>query len=433
MRGRGKRLVEVVLASGRQNGEPESAVRPGSAGRVGPLAFSALTGSVQTLLDIAVALVVTALTIASLAFNENDDSAVVPTVIVSVIVGIALIARRRMPFAVLGLVLAMAIPTVLTDAGIVSVAAGGAVALYTIASRWPRRTTMLATAISIVIILGLIVATRGDLQGFNESLSVLVWVALAAAVGDAVRSRRAFVQVLQDRAQRAEETREQTALARVTEERLRIAQELHDIVAHHIAVVNIQAGLASRAMAKEAYGTAVIAVDRVSEAARSALDDLSAVLRLLRATDDGERREPVPGLAQVSELVGSYAHADDRIHWTIRGKTVPLDAASELTAYRVIQEALTNATKHGVPGETRLVISWETDGLAIAVSNPVRTAPGGNPPAPVGTGYGVIGLHERVGSVGGRITADRQPDGHFVVRAMIPYSPPRQTDMEQTP
>ena len=388
---------------------------------------------VQPARDVAVALIVAVLPIASASFNPEDDSALLPTIVASIVIGLALVFRQREPFVVLGVVLATAILSLSFDGSLLAVGGGAVVAVYTIASRSARRTTVIATAVSAATIVGLIVATSDDLKGFRESLSVLVWVALAAAVGDAVRSRRAFVQVLQDRAQRAEETREQMALARVTEERLRIAQELHDIVAHHIAVVNIQAGLASRAMAKEAYGTAVIAVDRVSEAARSALDDLSAVLRLLRASDDGERREPAPGLAQVSELVGSYAHADDRIHWTIRGKTVPLDAASELTAYRVVQEALTNATKHGVPGETRLVISWETDGLAIAVSNPVRTDSAGNPTVAVGTGYGVIGLHERVGSVGGRITADRQPDGQFVVRAMIPYSPPRPTIAEQTP
>ncbi len=388
---------------------------------------------IQAVLDIGIALIVAALPFIPPFHDEGEDIPVIPTVLVSSVIAAALVLRRRYPRVVLGVVLGLAIPVLVTGAHTVAFAAGAAMALYTVASRWPRRTTAIATAVTGITVVGLIVWTSEGEEAYNAGVTVMVWIALAAAVGDAVRSRRNYVQVLEDRAQRAEETREQMARTRVAEERLRIAQELHDIVAHHIAVVNIQAGLASRAMSRDAFGTAASAIDRVSEAARSALDDLSAVLRLLRVTEDTDQREPAPGLAQVSDLIQSYANADDRIHWSIRGKAVPLDAASELTAYRVIQEALTNATKHGVPGETHLTISYEVDGLDITVANPVRIDVEGNETTVIGTGYGVIGLHERVGSVGGRITAHRQPNGQFVVRAVIPYSPARPAEMEQTP
>ncbi len=385
------------------------------------------------MLDAGIALLILPLPYVPPFLDEGERIAVVPTLFVSIVVAFALLLRRRDPLVVLGVVLFMAIPTLLTDAHTVPVTAGTAVALYTVASQKPRRTTLIATAIALVSVVGLIAGSTDEIEGILTGISVMVWIALAGAIGDGVRSRRTYIELLQERARRAEETREQMARTRVAEERLRIARELHDIVAHHIAVVNIQAGLASRAMEKEAFGTAATAVDRVSEAARSALDDLSAVLRLLRSTGDDDQRDPAPGMSQVSDLIQTYSSGDDRIHWTIRGEAVPLDAASEVTAYRVIQEALTNATKHGSAGDTRLTISYETDGLVVTVSNPIRTEIGGAGPWAPGAGYGVVGLHERVGSVGGHITAGPHADGRFVLRAHIPYTPAHAAGTEQTP
>jgi signal transduction histidine kinase len=241
------------------------------------------------------------------------------------------------------------------------------------------------------------------------------------------------VQVLEERARRAEATREQEARARVAEERLHIARELHDIVAHHIAVVNIQAGLAERAMARNALDTAATAITHVSEAARLALDDLSAMLHLLRASEDIDKREPAPGLAQVSDLLDSYASAGNRIHLTIQGREQPLHAASELTAYRVIQESLTNASKHGILGQTHLTLSYEPTDFVVTVTNPIRGDAEGNIPTVPGTGYGVIGLHERVEAIGGTVTVGQQDNGTFLVKAHIPYAPAEPVRTESTP
>ncbi len=379
---------------------------------------------IQTFLDVGIVLLIAVLPFIFPLFNNGASKPAITTVVISVVIAGAVALRRRYPLVVLGVVLAMVVPTLVAGAQVASVAVGTVIALYTIASRRPRRTTVIATVITLVTAVGLLLATTDDRQDVEPIISGVVWIALAAAVGDAVRSRRNYVQVLEDRARRAEETREQLARTRVAEERLRIARELHDIVAHHIAVVNIQAGLASRAMSRDAIDTAVVAIDRVGEAARSALDDLSAVLRLLRSPEDVEQRAPTPGLSQVGDLVQTYVNSDDRINWTVRGAAVTLDAAGELTAYRVIQEALTNAAKHGVPGDTHVTISYETDGLVITVSNAVWSpAPGGpSRSTGTGTGFGVVGLHERVGSVGGTVTAGLRPDGRYVVRAIIPYS-----------
>lgn len=387
----------------------------------------------QTFLNVVVASLVGASPLLTRFHNDGEDILVVPTVIITIIAVVAVLFRWRYPLAAFGVVLASGFLTQLTAASNASVVTGVAVVLYSVVIRSSRRTSAILTAITLVMIISLIALGPDDSTDWGAGLGVSVWVALAAALGDSVRSRRNYVQVLRERAERAEQTREQVARTRVAEERLRIARELHDVVAHHIAVVNIQAGLASRALSREATGTASDAIDRVSEAARSALDDLSAILRLLRTPEDVERRDPAPGLAQLSDLIQSYGVTDDRVHWKISGRAVPLDAACELTAYRVIQEALTNATKHGVPGDTHLSIAYETDRLTAVVSNRIRTDHEGDQPRTARTGYGVIGLHERVGSVGGTITTDRQPDGRFVVRAVIPFTPVRQDRGEPRP
>lgn len=416
---------------GYDEGMRTAAVRPSASEEPGSRSGVDRARWLQWVLDAGIALLILPLPYVPPFLDAGEPIAVVPTLLVSIVVAVALLFRRRYPLIVLGAVLSMSIPTLLAGAHTVPVTAGAAVALYTVASERSRRTTLIATGIALVSVVGLIAGSTDEIEGVRTGISVMVWVALAGAIGDGVRSRRTHVQLLQDRARRAEETREQVARARVAEERLRIARELHDIVAHHIAVVNIQAGLASRAMSKQAFGTAATAVDRVSEAARSALDDLSAVLRLLRATEESDQRSPAPGMAQVNDLIQTYSSGDDRVQWTIRGEPVPLDTGSELAAYRVIQEALTNATKHGAPGSTRLTLSYETDGLAVTVSNLIRTDVGDHRPAAPGTGYGVIGLHERVGSVGGQIAVSSQPDGRFVLRALIPYTPAKIAGTEQ--
>ena len=351
----------------------------------------------------------------------------------ALVIGLSLLVRRRYPFAVLGLLLLAAVMAAATREEELAIPflIAAAVALFTVASTVPRRTAVITGVVTMAITFPLeLVSTTGSMVS-RESLAPVFWAAFAVAAGDAVRSRRISMQVLEERARRAEATREQEARTRVAEERLHIARELHDIVAHHIAVVNIQAGLAERAMSRNAPDTAATAITHVSEAARLALDDLSALLHLLRASGDGDDREPAPGLAQVNDLLATYASADNRVHVTIQGGARPLDAASELTAYRVIQESLTNASKHGILGQTHLTLSYEPADFVVTVTNPVRGDVEGTIPAQ-GSGYGLIGLHERVDAIGGRVTAGQRPNGMFVVTAHVPYAPVEPARMEST-
>ncbi len=266
--------------------------------------------------------------------------------ILAIVAGIALWFRRRYPLVVLGVMLAVALGArVMGTVAVMPLMVGAEVALFTVSSLISRRVAIVAGVITGCVAFAIArETTSGEAWWSPESLSVVVWTAFAVAVGDAVRTRRIYVEMLEDRAWRAEETREQEARARVTEERVRIARELHDIVAHHIAVINIQAGLAERAITRSSPEVASTALGHVREAARSALADLSAVLRLLRSPDDQESQKPPPGLPQVNDLVRTLSNQDSEIHTTIRGEARQLDTVCDLTAYRVIQEALTIST-----------------------------------------------------------------------------------------
>lgn len=340
-------------------------------------------------------------------------------------IAILLLVRRRYPFAVLGLLLLGAVIAAAPgeEAYPIPLLIGTAVALYTVASLQPRRVAVATGVVSAVIAIAVEVRTASGSTLSLDSLTPVFWTACAVAAGDAVRSRRISMQVLEERARRAEATREQEARARVAEERLHIARELHDIVAHHIAVVNIQAGLAERAMTRNALDTAATAITRVSDAARLALDDLSSLLRLLRANEDVDDRGPAPGLADVNDLIETYARADSRVQFTVQGRPQPLHAASELTAYRVIQESLTNASKHGIVGHTHLTLSYDPTEFVVTVTNPIRIDGEGDGALAPGTGYGVIGLRERVTAIGGSIMAGPQAGGVFAVEVHIPYAP----------
>jgi signal transduction histidine kinase len=343
---------------------------------------------------------------------------------ISLVIAVPLLVRRQYPFAVLGLLLLASVGAAIVggEGLAIPVQIATAVALYTVATIEPRREAVVACVVSALIGVVVEVATESGSFMLLDSLDSVLWTACAVAAGDAVRSRRISMQVLEERAVRAEATREQEARTRVAEERLHIARELHDIVAHHIAVVNIQAGLAERAISRNAHQTAATAITQVSEAARLALDDLSALLRLLRTSGDADDRAPAPGLAQITQLLTTYARANNRIQVTTRGDARSLDAASELTAYRVIQEALTNASKHGIPGQTHLTLSFEPTDFVVTVTNPIRSDHQGDHPAGLGTGYGMIGLRERVDAIGGRVRAGPQADGTFMVEARIPYA-----------
>lgn len=342
---------------------------------------------------------------------------------------LTLVARRRWPVPVLVLLVVAAGGAALIGHPLALLFVAAEIGLYTVAVRTTRPRTLIAAALTgAVLFFSARTVTEGP-PTEPASLIVVVWTALAAAVGDAVRNHRAYVTALAERAHRAEETRDAVARARVTEERVRIARELHDVVAHQLAVISVHAGLAARSV-RTSPDQAEGSLTHVQEAARTALDELGAVLRVLRAGPSGDDlsrdtggEPPAPGMADVDSLLRSFTEIGLAVRTSVTGRPVALDAACDLTAYRVLQEALTNAHKHGADGTTLVRIDHRLDGLDLVVSNPV-TWPTTTPlPEVPGTGNGLLGMRERVESVGGRLTTQSDRDGTFRLEAHIPTTP----------
>ncbi len=248
-------------------------------------------------------------------------------------------------------------------------------------------------------------------------LQTFAWSAAAAAIGVAVGSHRSALGAAEARALQAELTREEEAERRVTDERLRIARELHDVVAHHISVVNVQAGVARHLLDADPQ-QARAALDLVRNASKTALSEMSTVVGLLRTADEGAPTEPTPGMARVGELVDSIRRAGLDLTWTVSGELEGLAAIEDLTAYRVVQEALTNALRYGT-GTATMVVTSRPEGVGIEVRNPVRQGDGRRSEG----GHGLIGMRERVDAVGGRLATGPGPGGSYQVSAFIPRTP----------
>jgi signal transduction histidine kinase len=213
-------------------------------------------------------------------------------------------------------------------------------------------------------------------------------------------------------------TVDEEARRRVTEERVRIARELHNVVAHHITLVNAQAGVAHhlmRANPEQAY--AVLA--HIKDNSRAALDELRATVGLLRQPDDAPgSRAPIPTLADLDALVSGFRASGMPVSVARVGDPSPVAPATELTAYRIIQEALTNTHKHASATRTAVVLDYGVHSLRITVTDDGR--PGA--PKGAGTGHGLIGMRERATAIGGTVTAGPQPEGGFQVVADLPLS-----------
>ncbi|MEV7203054.1 sensor histidine kinase [Streptomyces griseoluteus] len=333
----------------------------------------------------------------------------------------ALLWRHRHPFGVL--VTAVACGVVFDVLGVREsplVTSPVIVSVYTVAARTDRRTTWIVASASATLLVGaaMLFAPGSWLDPDNAAL--LAWTALPAAVGDGVRSRRAYVAAVEERAEHAERTREQEARQRVAAERVRIARELHDVVAHHIALINAQAGVAVHLVERRPEQL-VTALEGIRDTSRSALEELRVTVGLLRQSDDPDApRDPMPGLAQVPELVASFERVGLSVRHVRRGMAEPLAPAVDLAAYRIVQEALTNVRKHVGADHARLYLHYRPQWLTITVEDDGRAGP--HEPH-LGTGHGLIGMRERAASVGGKLEAAARPDGGFTVTAELPLRP----------
>ncbi|GHB59802.1 two-component sensor histidine kinase [Streptomyces viridiviolaceus] len=334
----------------------------------------------------------------------------------------ALVFRRRAPITVLALTSGVSVVECVTGDPRAPVVMSAVVALYTVAATTDRPTTWRVGLLTMTVLTGAAMLA-GPLPWYaQENLAVFAWTGIGATAGDAVRSRRAFVHAIRERAERAERTREEEARRRVAEERLRIARDLHDVVAHHIALVNVQAGVAAHVMDKRP-DQAKEALAHVREASRSALDELRATVGLLRQSDDpAAPTEPAPGLDRLDELVGTFRNAGLHVEVARADQGTTLPAAVDLAAYRVIQEALTNVQKHAGP-EAKAEVSVVRVGPNIEITV-LDDGTGEHDTPAAGGGHGLLGMRERVTAVRGTLTTGPRYGGGFRVHAILPVKMP---------
>ncbi|MCP9949112.1 sensor histidine kinase [Actinomadura madurae] len=254
-----------------------------------------------------------------------------------------------------------------------------------------------------------------------RSIGYCFWLLLPLGAGSMTRLRRAYVASVQARAEHAERTREEEARLRVTEERMRIARELHDVVAHHLALANAQAGTAAHFALTDPRRTKKI-LTGLTDTTSSALRELKSTLGLLRHNGgpDSASLEPSPSLARLPELVSTCASAGLTVTVTTTGEPRPLTSGVDLTAFRIVQEALTNATKHAAADTAHVRLAYEDSRLLITVTNdepPGATDVAASAP---GQGFGIMGMRERAHTVGGEFRAGPRPGGGFEVAAGLP-------------
>jgi signal transduction histidine kinase len=334
-----------------------------------------------------------------------------------------ILLRRFAPLPVLVASVAGGVWSLIPDDDQVVLRVAAALALYTVASTSGRRTAWIAGAVSAAALFLTRLLTTSDPWFAADNLQQFAWMGVAAAVGDAVRSRRAYLIARQERAavlrERAEREIEEAAHRQVIEERLRIARELHDAVAHHIAVVNVQAGVAAHLVRTDPAG-AEAALAHVRRGANTVLDELSGILSVMRRSGDPmTSTDPLPTLDRLDRLVAGFAAVGLEVDWQTTGARRDVGPSVALAAYRIVQESLTNAHRHGRDSRAHLRVEYHPGALSIEVLN--AAAP--DRPNAGRLGHGITGMRERVAAAaGGTIEAGPIAGGRFRVYAELPLT-----------
>ncbi len=295
------------------------------------------------------------------------------------------------------------------------------VLLYTVAAYRPRRQSVTALVICLAGSAVAVVVWAPYRLGLFQWLffgSVMFGgsVLIAWVLGDSMRYRRAYYLSLEDRAARLEAERDAQAKIAVAAERARIARELHDVVAHNVSVMVVQADGAGYVLRSDPERAAA-AIAAVSRTGRQALTEMRRLLGVLRAGDEDEALAPVPGLDQLRELLDQARTAGLSVSFRLQGAPRKLPEGAELAAYRVVQESLTNTRKHGGPAAAASVtLRYESDGLVVQVTDDGLGAAA----EADGAGHGLTGMRERIAMYGGTVQAGPLPAGGYQVTARLP-------------
>lgn len=351
-------------------------------------------------LVLAVALAALAAGVAAVSdgFSSVDHQVDALALVLAAVAGLMLAARRRYPLVTLAVVTVASTTYLVVGYPYGPILFAYFVAVYTVARYLPWSRSLPAGLVAMLVLLTHLITNRAAFDGFVGLLPGSAWAIVPFALGVIMRVQR----------EAAARAREEDVRRHAYDERLRVAQEVHDVVGHGLAAIKMQAEIALHLLADkpEQAETALVAISRTST---EALDEVRSTLALV-----GDSRAPAPGLARLDELCGRMAESGLRVDLSTAGAPRQLPVAADLAAYRVVQESLTNVLRHGAGNTATVRISWEDDEVSIVVANPVDGVEPGS------GGLGIPGMRRRVTSLGGTFGAGPTGDGRFEVHARIP-------------
>ncbi len=292
------------------------------------------------------------------------------------------------------------------------------VATYSVAAYAPRGRALLGVGMTGTAVLVVTLAVD-ELRTVSEVPFELVVVAAVWSVGRVVHRQRTRADALSEHADGLERRRDHEARAAVGLERRRIARELHDVIAHSVSLMGVQAAAAEQVLALDPE-RAREPLRAIQDTARDAIDELRRLLGVLRESDDAATLVPQPGLDALEALVEQMRGAGLPVELRVEGSAAKLSPGVELSAYRVIQEALTNALKHAGAAPTTVTVRHGADALELEIVDAGRRNGHSD-----GTGHGLVGMHERVALYGGTISSAHRREGGYAVRASLPTQPGR--------
>ncbi len=291
-----------------------------------------------------------------------------------------------------------------------------AVALYSLAMTRGRTQQLLAAAAAVTAVI-VADAFHSGRPTTLQTLGHVMLVAIPLLGAETMRTHRSYLSLLVERLEMAERTREQESQRRAEQERMRIARELHDVVAHTLTTINVQAGAAAERLEP---GDARAALETIEDASHEAIGELRAILGVLRDSDPSDApRTPSPSVENIAELVGRTRDAGLEVKLEVSGERPSrLSDSVSLAAYRIVQESLTNAHRHAAGTAVRVNLRFDAARLSIAIENGAGARPSTNGTTP--DGVGIAGMLERAAAIGGRLQAGPAKDGFRVV-AELPY------------
>ena len=326
-----------------------------------------------------------------------------------------LVVRRKYPRTVLGLTALMSAIYTLGPNPSAPTQIAPIIALYMVGTVLDRRMVWISYLATTAFTLVMSVHTITGVAWIGDAVSIVTSFAVAASLGDATRSRRAYIAAIEQRAIDAECTREDEAHRRVEEERLRIARELHDVTAHSLSIIALQAGAAEKAVRRDPDG-AIAALHTIRVTSKDALDELRAMLGVLRSADEDAPLAPAGRLERLPELVRGVEQAGVHVTLEVADCLGDVPAYADVSAYRIVQEALTNVVRHAQASTARVLVGRDGDDLTLEVADDGCGASENGS----GGGHGLAGMRERVAALSGTFSAGTMAGGGFRVRARLP-------------